>query len=163
MKERWTETRIQKFWVGRFLIRALGCADCGKVQIITPNFATTSTGSGTRESAASDICKDEAFPAQLQPSVGASGGFNYSCTYQTTSVQPVCRRNHSEQTSTKSETRLVLSLSVIIDLDPVGLTHWKVVVIGRCGTYSFFQNALDFAFVFIGGGTGRAPGHRAPL
>ena len=48
----------------------------------------------------------------------------------------------------KSETRLVLSLSAIIDLGPVGLTHWKVVVIGRCGAYSFFQNALDFAFVF---------------
>ena len=57
--------------MGRFLIRALGCADCGKVHIITPNFATTSAGSGTRESVASDICKDEAFPTQLQPGVRA--------------------------------------------------------------------------------------------
>ena len=107
------------------------------------------------------VISARAFPTQIQPGVRVPQVALIKVAH--TSVQPVCRRNHSEQTSTKSETRLVLSLSAIIDLDPVGLTHWKVVVIGRCGAYSFFQNASDFAFLFIGGGTGRAPGHRAPL
>ena len=142
MKERWTGTRIQKLWVGRFFIRALGCADCGKVQIITPNFAKTSTGSGTRESAASDICKDEAFPTQLQPGVRAPQVALITVAH---TKRPQCSQSVAETIRNRLQRKVrqgwcqsvVLSLSAIIDLDPVGLTHWKVVVIGRCGHTHF--------------------------
>ena len=35
-----------------------------------------------------------------------------------------------------------MNKKIFIVIHLVGLTQWKVVVIGRCGAYSFFQNAL---------------------